>query len=105
MLGNPDPQLGFGSDAGVVRFNFKKHFNGPSNVYTDYVCPPPKDFTETPNTSTSPPSCSNGPAVFARAGDHSHLSPAGEFTILQPYIEGCVKGLLGVTGGDTSKCS
>jgi hypothetical protein len=44
-------------------------------------------------------------AILARAIDHSHLSSAGQFQILQPYLEPCVEGLLGVSGGDTSKCS
>ena len=92
----------FGSDPKVVVFNFKRHFNSPSNEYTDYVCPPPKDGVEAPDGSNN---CSNGPAILARAADKGHLSPAGSYQILQPYIDKCVRAHLGLTGGDPSACS
>jgi hypothetical protein len=96
----------FGTDNDVWIFNFRKHFNLAPNAsqYTDYVCPPPNDSTEAPNLNTNPPSCAAGPAIFARDVDHSHLSPAGEFNILQPYLESCVKNLLGI-GGNVADCS
>jgi hypothetical protein len=104
VLTTTDPNFGFGSDPGVVQFNFKKHFNdGPNNQYSDYVCPPPNDSTEAPDSNNM---CSNGtvPAILARDADHSHLSSAGEFDVLQPYIESCVESLLGI-GGSLASCS
>ena len=35
----------FASNSNVRIFPFKDHFNGPNNVYTDWVCPPPNDRT------------------------------------------------------------
>jgi hypothetical protein len=126
VLTNPDPSFGFGSDPNVKSFNFKNHFNGgPSNAYSDYVCPPPNDVSKAPiNTldfhSGVPAGnmafqCDNGNgpntplnpwnyAILARAPDKGHLSVAGEFQVLQPYIEPCVQSMLGI-GGDPTKCS
>jgi hypothetical protein len=103
----------FGGDPGVKLFNFKKHFNAPAFPagppgYSDYVCPPPNDSTVAPNPITHQCAITNPvsvvPAVLARAVDHSHLSSAGQFQILQPYLEGCVKTMLGLanTPGDCS---
>jgi hypothetical protein len=94
----------FASDNGVVLFNTWKHFE-PQGVYKDHVCPPPNDATETPSWNGSAYVCNAGPAVLARAPDHGHLSPDGQFSILQPYLEPCVKALIPVAGGDQSKCS
>jgi hypothetical protein len=111
----------FNNDPNVLLFNFKKHFN-PGGAYSDYVCPPPHDSDTVPqnvldmrpgsptfgqlvwqcNIDGNP--LHNVNAILARAIDHSHLSPAGEFQILQPYLEPCVQSLLGI-GGDASKCS
>jgi hypothetical protein len=72
-------------------------------VYTSYVCPPPNDFTEAPDGSNQ---CSNGPAILARAPDNGHLSVAGTFDILQPYLEGCVRHLLGLPPpGSAADCA
>jgi hypothetical protein len=100
----------FGSDAGVKIFNFKKHFNGPDNTYHDYVCPPPNDNVVTPDPVThnciiTNPSPGIVPAVLARAPDHSHLSPAGQSEILQPYIDKCVRNALNLPGGDPAACT
>jgi hypothetical protein len=91
----------FANDPNVRIFNFAKHFNGPNNVYTSYVCPPPNDFTEAPNANNQ---CSNGPAILARAPDNGHLSVGGTFDVLQPYIEPCVQSLLNI-GGNEAACS
>ncbi|HMF03240.1 MAG TPA: hypothetical protein VKH17_00385 [Acidimicrobiia bacterium] len=113
----------FNGDSNVRIFPFKEHFNGPNNIYTDYVCPPPHD-RDTPavlQTDVRPGSptigqqvylCDDGShlpvnyvnAILARDPDRGHLSPAGAFNVLQPYIEPCVQALLGI-GGDQSKCS
>jgi hypothetical protein len=113
----------FPNDPGVKIFNFKSHFNdGPNNQYSDYVCPPPHD-TDTaaqslPDADPNSPTfgqnvmqCMVGAdptqfpkAILARAPDKGHLSVRGEFQVLQPYIEPCVKALLGI-GGDVTKCS
>ena len=34
-------------------------------------------------------------AILARADDNGHLSVAGQFQILQPYLEPCVEAALG----------
>jgi hypothetical protein len=114
----------FGGDPDVRIFPFKDHFNGPNNVYTSYVCAPPNDRTvaavedldwHTTNPLDTAFQCDNGQgpnsalnpwpyAILARDADRGHLSPAGAFEILQPYIEPCVQALLGI-GGDLSKCS
>jgi hypothetical protein len=97
----------FGSDPNVVLFNFAKHFNQPNgpgaadDTYTSYVCPPPNDFTVTPdpvthNCAITNPNPDTVPAILARAPDNGHLSVAGTFDILQPYLEGCVRHLLGL---------
>jgi hypothetical protein len=106
VLTTADPQFGFGSDPNVMKFNFKKHFDGPGDVYTSYVCPPPNDFTVAPDAAhncavQNPPGVV--PAILARAPDNGHLSVAGEFNVLQPYVEPCVQALLNI-GGDLSKC-
>jgi hypothetical protein len=113
----------FASDNEVVVFNFKKHFNdGPNNQYTDYVCPPPNDATIAPqfaqdlhtgatpgtmawqcNTNANPMNWDY--AILARDPDHSHLSPTGQYQILQPYIDKCVRNYLGLSGGDLSACT
>jgi hypothetical protein len=100
----------FGGNSNVVIFPFKQHFNGPSNVYTDYVCPPPNDRTVAPDPLTHKCIITNPmpglvDAVLARDPDRGHLSPAGAFDVLQPYLEPCVKALIPVSGGDLSKCS
>jgi hypothetical protein len=116
----------FAGDPKVKLFNFKKHFNaGPANTYTDWVCPPPQDSTVTAVSDldwhTANPldmafQCDNGQgpnsianpwtyAINARAPDHSHLSPAGQTQILQPYIDQCVRDALGVSGGDPAACN
>jgi hypothetical protein len=127
VLTNPDPQFGFGSDPNVVRFNFEKHFNRPvTNEYTDWICPPPDDWqvpsVEDLNWHTSDPLdtafvCDNGNgpnsalnpwplAINARAPDNGHLSTAGQFDILQPYLEGCVRHLLGLPPpGSAADCA
>jgi hypothetical protein len=93
------------NDANVVLFNFKKHFNGPSNVYTSYVCPPPYDYTVAPDASNN---CQTPQgtvaAILARTPDNGHLTVAGTFNILQPYLESCVKNLLNI-GGSASDCT
>ena len=86
----------FGGDPGVVLFNFAKHFN-PGGQYNDYVCPPPDDATQVPGPDINLDGTPNCPtvtqplreAILARAVDHSQIQ------ILQPYLEGCVKTLLG----------
>jgi hypothetical protein len=100
----------FNNDPNVVIFPFKAHFNGPSNVYTDYVCPPPNDETVAPDPIThkcliTTPTAGLVDAILARAPDKGHLSPAGAFGVLQPYLEPCVKALIPVSGGDPSACS
>jgi hypothetical protein len=100
----------FGSNPNVLIFPFKDHFNGPNNVYTDYVCPPPNDRTVAPDPIThscliTNPSPGVVPAIAARDADRGHLSPAGAFNVLQPYIEPCVKALIPVAGGNLSACS
>jgi hypothetical protein len=113
----------FGNDPNVVIFPFKAHFNGPNIVYTDYVCPPPYDRTVAAqnvidvrlgsptfgqlawqcNVDGNP--LNNLNAILARAPDKGHLTPAGAFGVLQPYLEPCVKALIPVSGGDPSACS
>jgi hypothetical protein len=114
----------FGGDPGVKIFNFKSHFNaGPANTYTDYVCPPPHDTDRTaslqldvrpssPTFGQMVQQCSvdgnplnNVNAILARAPDHSHLSPAGQAQVLQPYIDKCVRAALGASGGDPAACN
>jgi hypothetical protein len=100
----------FGGDSNVLIFPFKQHFNGPNNVYTDYVCPPPNDRTVAPDPIThncviTNPSPGVVPAILARDADRGHLSPAGAFDILQPYLEPCVKALIPVAGGSLAACS
>jgi hypothetical protein len=116
----------FAGDPAVKVFNFKSHFNaGPANTYTDWVCPPPQDSTVTAvnvlDWHTANPldmafQCDNGQgpnsvanpwtyAINARAPDHSHLSPAGQTQILQPYIDKCVRAALGASGGDPAACN
>jgi hypothetical protein len=115
----------FGGNSNVRIFPFKDHFNGPNNVYTDWVCPPPNDRTvaavndldwHTGNPLDTAFQCDNGQgpntalnpwtyAIAARDADRGHLSPAGAFNVLQPYIEPCVKALIPVAGGDLSACS
>jgi len=103
----------FVGDSRVSVFNFKKHFNGADNQYHDYICPPPNDSTKNaqnvPDVRTGSPTfgqtvwqcdidgnpLNNVDAILARAIDQSHLSPAGQTQILQPYLEGCVQTLLG----------
>ena len=102
----------FGGDPNVRVFNFAKHFN-PGGAYNDYVCPPPDDSTQVPGPDVDLDGTPNCPtvqdplrdAILARAVDHSHLSPAGQFQILQPYLEPCVLGMAGFGGGDLSKCN
>jgi hypothetical protein len=113
----------FATDANVVLFNFKKHFNGPNDVYTSYICAPPDDSTvaaqnvldfHTTDPLDTAYQCDNGSlnsplnpwpyAILARAPDNGHLSVSGMFDILQPYLESCVKSLLGI-GGSQSDCS
>jgi hypothetical protein len=79
-------------------------------VYTDYVCPPPNDETVAPDPVThscviTNPSPDVVPAILARAPDKGHLTPAGAFQVLQPYLEPCVKALIPVAGGNMSACS
>ncbi len=107
----------------VALFNFKKHFNGPNDVYTSFVCAPPNDATiaaqnvmdfHTLDPLDSAYQCDNGSlntplspwpyAINARAPDNSHLSVAGTFEVLQPYLEGCVRSMLGI-GGSASDCA
>jgi hypothetical protein len=113
----------FAGDPGVVVFNFKKHFNGPDNTYHDYICPPPYDSTVLaqnvidirPNSPTfgqmawqcniDGNALDNLNAILARAPDKGHLSSAGNFQILKPYIDKCVRHYLGLSGGDQSACS
>jgi hypothetical protein len=98
----------FNNDPNVVIFPFKAHFNGPNNVYTDYVCPPPNDETVAPDPVLHKcvlPDLSVVDAILARAPDKGHLTPAGAFGILQPYLEPCVKALIPVAGGNMSACS
>jgi hypothetical protein len=98
----------FGNDPNVLIFPFKQHFNGPGGAYTDYVCPPPNDRTVAPDPILHQcvlPNLSVVNAILARAPDKGHLSTAGAFDILQPYIEPCVKSLIPGAGGDPSACS
>jgi hypothetical protein len=92
----------FGS-GDVARFDFFKHFD-PGNAYSDYVCPAPND-AEVPDANHK---CQGGSvnAILARDADGGHLSqtsPGGQ-DILGYYLVPCVRGLLGVTGGDPAKC-
>jgi hypothetical protein len=115
----------FGSDPKVVVFNFKSHFNdGPNNDYSNYVCPPPHDTDTAPqfilDANTSSPNfgqmawmCDDGShiptnfldAILARAPDQGHLSSAGAFQVLQPYIDKCVRNYLGLSGGSQAACN
>jgi hypothetical protein len=114
----------FANDPNVLIFPFRDHFNLPNNGgYTDYVCPPPYDRTvaaqNTVDVRPGSPTlgqlvwqCNvdgnpldNVNAILARAPDRGHLSPAGAFNVLQPYIEKCVEALIPVSGGDPSACS
>ncbi len=92
----------FGSDNNVRIFRFDKHFDGlaSSPAYTDFVCPPPNDFTEVPNAGQ----CSNGAAILARTPE-GHLSVGGTLDVLAPYLRDCVKGMLNVPTGDLNDCS
>ncbi len=126
VLTDPDPQLGFGSDPNVASFNFKRHFNQPgTDAYTDWICPPPQDSTvaaqnvldwhTTGDLTDTAWQCNNGQlnsaanpwpyAISARAPDNGHLSPDGQFSILQPYLDSCVKFLLGKPGGSQADCA
>ncbi len=73
----------------------------------DWHTPAPLDMAfqcdngEGPNSALNPWPY----AILARDADRGHLSPAGAFNVLQPYIEPCVKALIPVAGGDQSKCS
>ncbi len=82
----------------VLVFNFFSHFS-PGGVYSDQVCPPPND-------AVAPPCPGGQTPINARAPDGGHLtgSPGGQ-DILAYYLVPCVRGLLGVAGGDVGKCS
>lgn len=112
VLTNPDPRFGFGSDPNVSSFNFKRHFNLPSIAgggYSDYVCPPPNDGVVAPDPIThkcaiTNPQATVVDAILARAPDRGHLSIAGQFDILKPYLDPCVRFLLGKSGGNQADC-
>jgi hypothetical protein len=101
----------FGGDSNVRIFNFKSHFNGPADGYTDYVCPPPDDddITPIPDITDGTPNCPTVAeptrnAILARAPDKGHLSLGGN-DILDFYLEPCVRDMLGISGGDPAKCT
>jgi hypothetical protein len=86
-------------DGNVSVFNFFEHFD-PGNVYSDLVCPPPND-------GVSPPCPGGQTPIDAREPDGGHItstSPGGH-DILAYYLVPCVRGVLGLAGGDVSKCS
>lgn len=101
----------FASDSKVLVFDYWRHFD-PGGAWNAYVCPPPNDFSEVPNTSVDPPTCTNGNAIIARVeldsttheSEGSHISAAG-LDILAYYLQPCVRALLGKPGGDMAKCS
>ena len=114
----------------VRLFRFDKHFNQPNgpgtadDTFTNRVCPPPYDSTITAELREDlrPPSPTFGQqvwqcnvqgdvdptndvnAILARAPDNGHLSIAGQFDILQPYLESCVQSMLNI-GGNAADCS
>jgi hypothetical protein len=115
----------FGSDPNVRIFNFEKHFNQPgTDAYTSHICPPPYDSTvvaeNRPDLRPGSPTfgqmvwqcdiqgdgaLNDVNAILARAPDNGHLSVAGQEDILRPYLETCVRGLLGLANGNVNDCA
>jgi hypothetical protein len=94
-IANTVSSTGNGND---LVFNFFSHFS-PGGVYSNQVCPPPND-------ALAPPCPGDQTPINARAPDGGHLTPSpGGQDILAYYLVPCVRGLLGVTGGDVGKCS
>jgi hypothetical protein len=93
---------GFGG-TGVSMFDAYKHFS-PGGVYSAYICPPPNDGIA-PGAGNSCPGGQS--AILARDPDGAHLIPSspGGNDVLRYYLQPCVRALLGVTGGDVTKCS
>jgi hypothetical protein len=87
---------------GVRLFNFFSHFD-PGGEYSDYICPPPNDGVP-PNLFLQCPGGQS--ALLARDPDGSHLTlPPGGHDILEYYLRPCVRGLLGIAGGNVNACS
>lgn len=85
---------------GVTLFNAYSHFS-PGGVYSDNICPPPND-------AVSPSGgCPGGQSpIPARDPDGVHLtlSPGGN-DVLAYYLRPCIRGLLGLSGGDVNACN
>ena len=90
---------GFGGN-GVALFDAYSHFS-PGGAYSSLICPPPNDAVQPGG------GCPGGQSpILARDPDGAHLtvSPGGN-DVLAYYLRPCVRGLLGIAGGDMNVCS
>jgi hypothetical protein len=94
----------------VTVFDFWSHFD-PGGNFNEYVCPPPNDASVVPDpilhqcVITNPaPGVVN--AILARQpGEDLHVTSAGHFGILQPYLEPVVCQMLGKNPPNGSGCT